>query len=235
LQRPARSHHPLLMYTDETKTSPKLIHHLFLLMPACMHEVHSLVYLCRFWAFNAHTSTHTHKQRTQKTGICLLQDCDADKCTHACKHDCCLQIKVAMQRQILPSGRYMPHLSGRSVRRLLRSTTHELGRQTESRHVVRKAFSLALLGITRIGASWALCLELVPKMQDLFEFLMHAYVNKHEVAESARRCIHVCVVSIMTFTAYMHVYVCVCASAHAYTYRWMHHACICMQTLICTS
>jgi hypothetical protein len=76
----------------------------------------------------------------------------------------------------------------------------------------------------------------------LFEILMHAYVNKHEVAERALRavmracrCIHVCVVFIMTFTASMQVYACVCASAHAYTYACMQNVRMCMQTLTCTS
>jgi hypothetical protein len=151
-----------------------------------------------------------------------------------------------MQRQILPSGRYMPHVNGRSVRRLLRSTTHELGRQTESRHVIRKAFSLALLGITRIGASWALCLELISRMQDLFEFLMHAYVNKHEVAERAfnHPRVHLCVhAGVFTYVWYsschsLHACMCMCVYVHLRTHihdRWMQHVRICMQTLICTS
>jgi hypothetical protein len=124
-----------------------------------------------------------------------------------------------MQRQILPLGRHMSHVSGmnHTVRRLLWSTTHELGRQTESRHVIRKAFSLGLLGITRIGASWALCLELISRMQDLFEFWMHAYVNKHEVAERA----------------FNHPRVHLCVHAGVFTYVWYSsshslHACMCM-------
>jgi hypothetical protein len=143
-----------------------------------------------------------------------------------------------MQRQILPSGRYMPHVSGRSVRRLLRSTTHELGSQTEST-CCKKVILTCLarndayrgkLGIVfgaHIQDAWS------------FEFLMHAYMNKHEIAERAfnhprvQLCVHAGVFTYLWYSSWhsMHACMFMCVYVYLRTHMiiggWSMYVCAC--------
>ncbi len=76
--------------------------------------------------------------------------------------------------------------------------------ETESTHVARKAFSLAWLEITRIG-KLGIVFEAHTQDARYFEYLMHAYVNQHEVAERAfnHPCVQLCVhVGVFTYVWY---------------------------------
>jgi|688.fasta_scaffold308276_1 hypothetical protein len=139
-----------------------------------------------------------------------------------------------MQTQILPLGRCMPHVSGRNVRRLLRSTTREFNSRLPNweQACCKKGIFTCLARNHAYGGK--LGIVFVAHIQDAwwFEFLMHAYVNKHECFQSslravmrARRCIHICVVFIMAFNACMHACVCVCMCICARIYMYGSAAC----------
>jgi hypothetical protein len=154
-----------------------------------------------------------------------------------------------MQTQILPLGRCMPHVSGRNVRRLLRSTTREFNSRLPNweQACCKKGIFTCLARNHAYGGK--LGIVFVAHIQDAwwFEFLMHAYVNKHEAAERAfnHPCVQLCVhAGVFTYVWYsswhsmhacMHVYACVCASAHAYTCTALQHVHTCMLTLTRTS